>query len=61
MVGGSNGTTISGMTSGSGTLSLDGPGELVLLPGTVNTTAATIVSQGILNVQDPRRWPTVRA
>ena len=53
VVGGSNGTTISGMTSGSGTLSLDGPGELVLLPGTLNTTAATIVSQGILNVQDP--------
>ena len=52
VVGGSNGTTISGMASGSGTLSLDGPGELVLLPGTVNTTAATIVSQGILDVQD---------
>ena len=53
VVGGSTGTTISGMTSGSGTLSLDGPGELVLLPNTVNTTAATIVSQGILDVQDP--------
>ena len=52
VVGGSNGTTISGMTSGSGTLSLDGPGELVLLPGTINTTAATIVSQGTLDVQD---------
>ena len=46
------GTTISGATTG-GTLSLDGPGELVLLPGTVNTTPATIVSQGILDVEDP--------
>ena len=52
VVGGSNGTTISGMTTG-GTLSLDGPGELVLLPGTINTTAATIVSQGTLDVLDP--------
>ena len=52
VVGGSNGTTISGMTSGSGTLSLDGPGELVLQQGTVNTLAATIVSQGTLDVQD---------
>ena len=52
VVGGSNGTTISGATTG-GTLSLDGPGELVLLPGTANTTAATIVSQGTLDVLDP--------
>ena len=53
VVGGSSGTTISGMTTSSGTLSLDGPGELVLLPGTANTTAATIVSQGTLDVLDP--------
>ena len=48
---GGPGTTISGATTG-GTLSLDGPGELVLLPNTVNTTAATIVSSGTLDVQD---------
>ena len=49
---GGSGATIGSTDTSSGTLSLDGPGELVLLPNTVNTTAATIVSQGTLDVQD---------
>ena len=50
---GGGGATISTLTGSGGTLSLDGPGELVLLQSTSNSTAATIVSQGTLDVLDP--------